>query len=143
MGREKSEGLIVPQGRRKAVPTAVEFGPRGGKATPASEQAAQLQLFSETADSPQGAVAGVDTGRPVPAPSAVPKSEATRRGSLPPMTMEEVARGFNLREAFRQVASNHGAPGPDGMTIEEVREHLDDMPTTATSTPVPSGRVVG
>jgi retron-type reverse transcriptase len=43
------------------------------------------------------------------------------------MTMEEVARGFNLREAFRQVASNHGAPGPDGMTIEEVREHLDEI----------------
>jgi group II intron reverse transcriptase/maturase len=43
------------------------------------------------------------------------------------MTMEEVARGFNLRGAFRQVASNHGAPGPDGMTIEEVREHLDEI----------------
>lgn len=127
MGREKSEGRIVPQGRRKAVPTVAAAGPRGGKATPASEQAGQLQLFSETADSPQGAVAGVDTGRPVSAPSAVPKSEATRRGSLPPMTMEEVASGYNLKEAFRQVASNHGAPGADGETIEQVREHLDEV----------------
>jgi hypothetical protein len=142
MGREKSEGRIVPQGRRKTAPTSA-IRPRGGKATPASEQAAQLQLFCEPADSPQGADGGAATGRPVAAPRAVPLSQSTRRGSLPPMTMEEVARGFNLREAFRQVASNHGAPGPDGMTIEEVREHLDDMPTTATSTPVPSGRVVG
>jgi RNA-directed DNA polymerase len=43
------------------------------------------------------------------------------------MTMEEVARGFNLRETFRQMASNHGAPGPDGMTIEQVHEHLDEI----------------
>ena len=127
MGREKSEGRIVPQGRRKAVPTAGAVSLRGGKATPASEQAGQLQLFSETADSPRGAVAGADTGRPVPAPDAVPKSETTRRGSLPPMTMEEVASGYNLKEAFRQVSSNHGAPGVDGETIEQVREHLDEI----------------
>jgi RNA-directed DNA polymerase len=127
MGREKSEGRTVPQGRRKTAPTTGAVRLWGGKATPASEQAGQLQLFSETADSPQGAVAGVDTGRPVPAPSAVPKSETTRRESLPPMTMEEVASGYNLKEAFRQVASNHGAPGADGQTIEQVREHLDEI----------------
>jgi hypothetical protein len=97
MGREKSEGRKVPQGRRKSVSTAGAVRPRGGKATPASKQAAQLQLFSETADSPKGAVAGADTGRPVPAPSAVPKSETTKRGSLPPMTMEEVTSGYNLK----------------------------------------------
>ena len=90
MGREKSEGRVVPEGRRKAVPTAADVSLRGGKATPASEQAGQLQLFSETADSPQEAVAGADTGRPVPAPSAVPKSEATRRGLLPPMTLSVI-----------------------------------------------------
>ncbi|HSK48424.1 MAG TPA: group II intron reverse transcriptase/maturase, partial [Coriobacteriia bacterium] len=92
-----------------------------------SEQAAQLQLFSEPADSPKGAVAGVDTGRPVPAPRAVLLPETPRRGWLPPMTIEEVARGYTLKEAFRRVASNHGAPGPDGQTIEQVREHLDEI----------------
>lgn len=127
MGREKSEGRRVPQGRRKAVPTVALLGPRGGKSIPASEQAAQLQLFSETADSPQGAVAAAAPGRPEAASSAVPLSEITRRGSLPPMTMEEVARGYNLREAFRQVASNHGAPGPDGETIGQLREHLEEV----------------
>jgi len=42
------------------------------------------------------------------------------------MTMEEVASSTNLKEAFRQVASNHGAPGADGKTIEQVHEHLEE-----------------
>ena len=33
----------------------------------------------------------------------------------------------NLRRAFREVARNRGAPGPDGRSIEEVREHLDEL----------------
>jgi group II intron reverse transcriptase/maturase len=41
------------------------------------------------------------------------------------MTMEEVAREENLMEAFRRVASNDGAPGPDRQTVEEVGRHLD------------------
>ena len=43
------------------------------------------------------------------------------------MTMEEVASGHNLKEAFRQMASNHGAPGADGQTIKQVREHLGEV----------------
>jgi retron-type reverse transcriptase len=41
--------------------------------------------------------------------------------------MEEVASDENLRRAFEHVASNKGAPGPDRQSIEEVREHLDDI----------------
>ncbi len=40
------------------------------------------------------------------------------------MTIEEVAREENLKEAFEKVASNDGAPGPDRQTIDEVRKHL-------------------
>ncbi len=43
------------------------------------------------------------------------------------MTMEEVASEENLKRAFREVARNRGAPGPDGRSIEEVREHLDEL----------------
>jgi group II intron reverse transcriptase/maturase len=43
------------------------------------------------------------------------------------MTMEEVASYGNLMMAFEHVASNKGAPGADGQSIEEVREHLDDV----------------
>lgn len=43
------------------------------------------------------------------------------------MTMEEVTSEANLREAFEEVARNHGASGPDGQTIEQVREHLEEL----------------
>jgi group II intron reverse transcriptase/maturase len=40
-------------------------------------------------------------------------------------TIEEVAS--RLQFAFYKVAANKGAPGPDGQSIEEVREHLDEI----------------
>jgi len=123
-GREKSDGRIVPEGRRKAAPTV---GRRGGKAITASEQVGQLELFSETADSPQGDVAEADMGRPMSATSAVPKSRNTTRRVSPVMTMEEVADDGNLKRAFEAVASNQGAPGPDRQSIAEVREHLGEI----------------
>jgi group II intron reverse transcriptase/maturase len=43
------------------------------------------------------------------------------------MVMEEVSSEKNLLEAFRQVASNKGAPGPDGRSVVWVREHLDEI----------------
>ena len=46
---------------------------------------------------------------------------------MPAMTMEEVASYGNLKEAFKQVASNKGAPGPDGKSIEEVRARLGEI----------------
>jgi len=91
-GRESKDGRAVPEGRRKAVPT--EARPRGGKATTASEQARQLELFPETA--------------------ARPKPGATKSTFLPAMTMEEVADAKNLREAFKRVEENDGAPGRTG-----------------------------
>ena len=123
-GREKSDGCVVPQGRRKPAPTAAR---RGGKAATVSQQASQLELFVETAESPQGDVGRVDTGLPVPGLHAVPKSKNTGRRDLSAMmmTMSEVASTENLRRAFARVAANKGAPGPDRQTIEEVRVHLD------------------
>jgi len=127
-GREQSDGRTVPEGHRKVVPTAEELAARrGGKATTASEQAGQLGLFRETADSPQGADGGADAAEAAPAPLAVPKSRNMKGSVRPAMTMEEVASEENLMEAFRQVASNKGAPGPDRQSIDEVREHLDDV----------------
>jgi retron-type reverse transcriptase len=41
------------------------------------------------------------------------------------MTLEEIADEGNLKDAFAKVASNRGAPGPDGESIAQVREHLD------------------
>ena len=124
-GREESDGRIQSQGRRKSSITVVQQ--RGEKATTASQQARQLGLFRETADSPQGADGGADADRSAPAPRAVPKSRNTTGNALPAMTMQEVANEENLRRAFQQVASNKGAPGPDRQSVAEVRQHLGEI----------------
>lgn len=123
-GREKSDGRVVPQDRRKAIVTGRN---RGGKATTASQQTVQLDLWTGTAESPKGDVAGTDRGGLRSEPSAVPKPVKREEGTLPTMTMEAIARWDNLREAFEHVAANRGAPGPDRQTIEQVREHLPEI----------------
>lgn len=125
MGREKSDGRVVPEGRRKAVQIAAVG--RGEKATTASDEAGQLRLSFGTADSPRGADGGAEGGRPPSAPRAVPKPKRTRNTILLAMTMEKVADESNLRRAFKKVASNDGAPGPDRKSVAEVREHLDSV----------------
>jgi RNA-directed DNA polymerase len=122
-GREKSDGLVVPEVRRKADPTAASAA-RGGKETTASQPVAQLDLFRGTADSPQGASNEHATGLPVASRREVPKPRTKEGHDLPAMTMEEVADERNLRSAFNRVASNQGAPGVDGQSVTEVREHL-------------------
>lgn len=117
-GREKSDHRMVPKKGRN--------GP-GGKAVTASAQTNQLNLVFETAESPKGDVGGADVDRSASAPYAVPKSETTARQGSSAMTMEEVAASGNLMNAFKHVASNHGAPGPDGQSIQAVREHLDEL----------------
>jgi len=122
-GRKKSDGRVVPEGRRKAIEPQ-----RQGKASTASKQVGQLELFSETADSPQGDVAGAGLGSGlVSATSAVPKSGNTTSTVLPTMTMEEVARHENLNAAWKHVAANRGAPGPDWQSIDDVERHLAEI----------------
>jgi len=88
----------------------------------------QLGLFRETADSPkEGADDVADVGRLTPVACVVPKSRNMRGRTPPAMTMEEVSSEENLRRAFREVASNKGAPGPDRQSIEEVRGHIDEI----------------
>lgn len=84
----------------------------------------QLDLFPETADSPQGAVAGADRDGSRPAPRAVPQSENAERPTPPAMTIEEVANIDNLRRAFACVERNDGAPGADRQSIEQVKARL-------------------
>src|SRR5215468_4478879 len=96
--REESDGRKIPEGRRKAVPTAEN--PRGGKATTASDMADQLGLFPETAEIPKGAGRAAEAGQAARVRRPVPKSGSTARSGLPAMTMEEVTSEANLREAF-------------------------------------------
>lgn len=124
MGQEESDDVVVPEGRRKAVPTAPLVW--GGKDVTASEEVRQLELFRETADSPKGADVDRGAGGPAMLPRSVPKSRTMQGAVSPAMTMSEVAEEVNLRRAFQKVASNKGAPGPDRQSIAEVREHLDE-----------------
>ena len=126
MGREESDGCIVPEGCRKAAPTA-GGDRRGGKAATASKQVGQLALFGEPVDSPKGADGRADTGEPASARRAVRLSPDSKREALPAMVMEEVACDGRLRAAFERVASNDGAPGPDRKSVSWVREHLGSI----------------
>lgn len=102
MGREKSDGRMVPEGRRKTVEIAA--AQRGGKATTASQSAEQLELFHATADSPKGDVDGADIGLPVSATLAVPKSWNTTSKRLPAMT---IRLGVKPATAWRSLYREH------------------------------------
>jgi RNA-directed DNA polymerase len=45
-------------------------------------------------------------------------------GPHPPQRMEEVLQKENLQRALKRVRANQGAPGVDGMTVDELPEHL-------------------
>lgn len=122
-GRQKSDGRVVPRGRRKATQTDAS---RRGKAVTVEEQAHQLALFVETAESPRGARRKVYVGLPAKKSVRVPQSRSGKSTSLPPMTMESIADEANLRAAFSKVAANRGAAGSDRVSIEEVREHIEE-----------------
>lgn len=121
MRRQKSDDRVVPEGHRKVVPTDAN---QGGKAVTVNEQADQLALFCETAESPQGARTKVGTGVPATKSPRVPKSPNGKSHGLPPMNMEAIADEANLRIAFAKTAANRGAPGPDRQSIDDVRKHL-------------------
>lgn len=124
-GREKSDGRIVPEGRRKAIQTrSGDFG--GGKAVTVSQQAEQLELFTKPAESPRGDAVEAVEGRPSTAPPAAPLLGTSKRTALPTM-MEEVAKESNLRKALKKILSNDGAPGPDGRSVKWVRQHFDTI----------------
>jgi RNA-directed DNA polymerase len=127
MARQKSEDRVVPQGRRKAVPTRDVEPPGGGKAVPVDERTGQLGLFLGTAEhrAAQAVRADGAAGRDgsLSGARAAPKPRH-KEETIPSATMEEVTK--RLREAFENVAANRGAPGPDRQGIEQVREHLDE-----------------
>lgn len=124
MGSQESDGPVVPEDRRKPVPTA---NTRGGKGTTVSKVMMQLDLFRETADSPTGGASNREAGLPSSRRIALLTSRTTKRTASSAMGMEEIADEKNLRIAFMEVASNKGAPGPDRQSIDEVRERIDSL----------------
>jgi group II intron reverse transcriptase/maturase len=127
MARQKSEDRTVPKGRRKPVPTHPEQD-GGGKAVPVDKWTRQLGLFFGTAEVRSAQAERVDDGaeddQSASATLAKPKPK-NKEKTAASATMEEVAGG--LRDAFQKVASNKGAAGPDGESINEVRKHLETL----------------
>jgi group II intron reverse transcriptase/maturase len=126
MARQNNENCAVPKGPRKMAPSW-EIKPLGlGKAVPVYEQAIQPALPFDTAEVSAQAdpVAGSDSSPKESAPSAEPKSE-DKYDYVTLVTMESATRFLSM--AFQNVASNKGAAGPDGRSIEEVRKHLSRL----------------
>jgi RNA-directed DNA polymerase len=124
--RQSNENRAVPKGRRKPVPSWESKPPVLGKAVPVNEQAIQLALPFDTAEvcAQAETVAGPGHSLMGPEPSAEPKSE-DKYEYVTLVTMESATRFLTM--AFQNVASNKGAAGPDGRSIEEVRKHLPKL----------------
>jgi retron-type reverse transcriptase len=90
-----------------------------GKAVPVEETAVQLCLPIATAENPEGATRRRARDRLGVLRAGASKAIVNEE-SAAPATMEEVAN--RLTSALLKVASNKGAPGPDGQTIEVLVE---------------------
>lgn len=128
MARQKSDRRVLPQVGRKPGPTRRVENDGGGKATTVNERTRQLGLPFETAEHPRGKPHGADDGADAnliaPVPRVAPKSKGKKK-RVTSVTMEQVC--VLLGDAYQNVASNKGAPGPDRLGLDEVREHLDEI----------------
>jgi RNA-directed DNA polymerase len=81
----------------------------------------QLELaFGATAkgETPRSALEGTE--------ARTARAEPTRPAAELGPRMETIVERDNLRKALRQVQRNKGAPGIDGMTVEDLAAHLKD-----------------
>ncbi len=109
MAQQKSEDRVVPDGGVMPAQPAGSSVCGQGKAVPVEEVALQLCLPIATAEVPQGSLRAM----------GVPKAVVNAQQGAPAMMGEVVER---LGSALLKVVSNRGAPGPDGMTVQVLRE---------------------
>jgi retron-type reverse transcriptase len=115
MAQQKSEDRVVPDGG--VMPVQPVIGQ--GKAVPVEQTVVQLQLPIATAEDPQGSARKAVRDRSRAGRTGVPKAIVTEENS-PLARMEEVAD--RVDSAMKKVVANKGAPGPDGMTVSQLRE---------------------
>jgi RNA-directed DNA polymerase len=119
MAQQKSEDRVVPEGGVMPAEPAGSSPGGQGKAVPVEEVALQLELPVATAENPRGSARVVASDRSGADQVGVPEAIVNAENATP-ATMEEVTE--RLTAALLKVASNKGAPGPDGQTIEALRE---------------------
>jgi RNA-directed DNA polymerase len=117
MAQQKSEDRVVPDGG--VMPAQPVVGGGQGKAVPVEQTAGQLRLPVATAEDPAGSARKVARDRSRAGRAGVPKAIVTEEDG-PPARMEEVAA--RVDSAMLKVVANKGAPGPDGMTVDQLRE---------------------
>lgn len=67
----------------------------------------------------------METAQRGPAQGASERGERYWRGDVSTESlMEEILSGENLRRAYRAVKRNRGEPGVDGITVDEIADHL-------------------
>ncbi len=123
LGAEVSRGHSTPDqrrtGRRKARTVGRRVGARLLMGGSRRKSQYQLALFAEgRGEAPMAASQGTE-------PSMAGREPESRAEDA--RLMEEVVGRTNVKAALRRVKSNKGAPGADGMTVEELegwlREH--------------------
>jgi RNA-directed DNA polymerase len=119
MAQQKSEDRVVAEGGVTPVERAGSSTGGQAKAVPVEETVLQLCLPIATAENPRGAARRTTRDRLGAVRAGAPKAIVNAENAAP-ATMEEVAS--RLTSALLKVASNKGAPGPDGQTIEALCE---------------------
>ena len=114
MAQQKSEDRVVPDGG--VMPAQPAVGGGQGKAVPVDQRSWQLGLPIATAEHRKRVPDRSGTDREV----AVEPKAIVNVEQVTPTSMEEVA--YRLTDAMLKVVLNKGAPGPDGQTVEELRE---------------------
>ena len=118
MAQQKSEDRVVPDGGVMPVQPGAGGGGQG-KAVPVEQTVVQLQLPIATAEDPCGSAREVAWDRSRVGRAGVPKAIVTEGKSTLAMMEEVIAR---VDSAMKKVVANKGAPGPDGMTVSQLRE---------------------
>src|ERR1700720_3347053 len=88
----------------------------------------QLDLFDEALKAVLGLDPGMrhgdpDLGRSEARPCEEPQTDTAwqRERALTRGLMEQIASSANLNQAYKRVRANRGAPGVDGMTVDDLR----------------------
>jgi RNA-directed DNA polymerase len=98
----------------------LDVGIRTGDLVSAKRQSIQLELAFEGATRGEArtcTLEGTEAGTAITRPAGP---------AVPGPTMEAVVARDNLRKALAQVRRNKGAPGVDGMTVDELGPYLRD-----------------
>ena len=98
--------------------------------------------MAEMPERPRSAGDGIAKrpGRERQAAAAGDENTGARIVASVQVSMEEVLRAENVKEALRRVKANKGAPGVDGMTVDELGEYLRSREWSQTKGALLGGR---